>query len=451
MNIRRLKPGAFVELECKHFVSEGLGISYFADEAMKDKFKPHVFFIWGVLPGERFVARLAKVKSKVAHGILARRDELPAEFASATYQHTEWALAALSPDRVKPPCHNFLRCGGCKMQHMSYADSLRYKEEWLQNQLRQHKVEVPGISRDETPENELTHYRNHVQVHINKFGVYGFYEPMSYRTRAFPEHGCLIFDEKSLRASFPEFPVAVRTARIRRNTDGAAVFTEINSKAEAATNMRYTVAWPEGKATEIEFPVTQFFQVNLRMLPRWLAKMADYLAPYATSVASGQKLRVLELFSGFGFISRMLAQRFELDILAADLLKREEVARVSLKSPDGALLTPDFAKKYHRIDLFLPAKISQEFLHAVRDHRPEVLLVNPPRAGLAPETWDRLRAEALADFTGPIIYSSCNAATMARDMGYLLAEGYRVRDIRLFDFFPWTHHFETIALLTREI
>lgn len=448
MNIRRLRPGAFVELECKHFVSEGLGLSYFTDEAMKEKFKPHVFFIWGVLPGERFVARLAKVKSKNAHGVLARIEELPAEYAG-DYAHAGWALRNLAAKRVAPPCENFLRCGGCKMQHMSYADSLKYKEEWLQNQLRQHKIEVPPILCDVTPQNELTHYRNHVQVHINKFGVYGFYEPISYRTRAFPEHGCLIFDEKSLRASFPKFPVEVRTARIRRNTDGKAVFTVINSKAEAATDMRYTIAWPEGSATEIEFPVTQFFQVNLRTLPRWLGIMADYLAPYAAAVGASANLRLLELFSGFGFISRMLAQRFGLDILAADLLKREEVLRVILKSADGAILTPDFAHNYHRVDLFLSEKISQEFMNAVRRHRPEVLLVNPPRAGLTPETWARLRADALADFKGPIIYSSCNAATMARDMGYLAAEGYRVRDIRLFDFFPWTHHFETVALLTR--
>lgn len=448
MNIRRLRPGAFVELTCKHFVSEGLGISYFADEAMKEKFKPHVFFIWGVLPGERFVARLVKVKSKVAHGILARREELPAEFAGVAFEHAEWALATLSPERVPPPCDNFLRCGGCKMQHMSYADSLKYKEEWLQNQLRQHKVEVPAISRDEIPENELKYYRNHVQVHINKFGVYGFYEPISYRTRAFPEHGCLIFDEKSLRDRFPEFPVEVRTARIRRNTDGQAVFTIINSKTEPETNMRYSVAWPPGSSTEIEFPVTQFFQVNLRMLPRWLGTMADYLSPFAAA-AGPQKLRVLELFSGFGFISRMLAQRFEFEILAADLLKRAEVERVVIKSPAGNLLTADFARHYHRVDLFLPEKISAEFLNAVHEHRPQVLLVNPPRAGLQQETWTKLRQEALQNFNGPIVYSSCNASTMARDIGYLATEGYRVREMKLFDFFPWTHHFETVALLTK--
>ncbi len=442
MNIRRLLSGAFVELECKHFVSEGLGLSYFADEAMKEKFKPHVFFIWGVLPGERFIARIAKVKSKLAHGVLAYRDQLSAEDAAAEFAHPVWALKSLSPQRTVPPCENFLRCGGCKMQHMSYADTLRFKEEWLRNQLRHHKVEIPEITVDQAPEEELLHYRNHVQVHINKFGTYGFYEPMSYRTRAFPEKGCLIFDEKSLRDKFPAFPVEVRAARIRMDTGGNAVFTELNHKNEAATMMKYTVAWPPGSSTEIEFPVSQFFQVNLRMLPRWLETMATYLA------SAGKTDRVLELFSGFGFISRMLMQKLPFHTLAADLLTPADVAKVRFES-GGQNLNPDFYRDYHKVDLFLPEKISGEFQRSVAGFRPQALLVNPPRAGLMKETWDKLRSDALADFSGPIVYSSCNAATMARDFGYLAAEGYRVQNMRLFDFFPWTHHFEAVALLTK--
>lgn len=442
MNIRRLRPGAFVELECKYFVSEGLGLSYFTDETQKEKFKPHVFFIWGVLPGERFIARLAKVKSKTAHGVLARREELPAEH-TGEFAHAEWALRNLSEKRVVPACDNFLRCGGCKMQHMTYDDSLHYKEEWLLNQLRHHKAEAPAPTLDRARDHELRHYRNHVQVHINKFGVYGFYEPISYRTRAFPEHGCLIFDEKSLRDKFPRFPVEVRAARIRLNTDGAAVFTELNAKNEADTRMTYTIAWPPGQATEIEFPAPQFFQVNLRILPRWLDAMAAFIAPVAQ-----KRTRVLELFSGFGFISRMLARRFDFEILAADLLTRADVERVQMRS-GGEPVSPDFAANYHRVDLFLPEKIPAAFLSAVGAWNPDLMIVNPPRAGLSLETWNRLRSEALQNFTGPILYSSCNAATMARDIGYLTAEGYKVREIRLFDFFPWTHHFETVAFLTR--
>jgi len=424
MTIRRLRPGAVVELECKHFVSEGLGLSYFIDEAEKEKYKPHVFFIWGVLPGERFSARIAKVKSKFAHGVLVE-------------------LKTASPHRVKPACENFLYCGGCKMQHMDYDDTLGYKKEWLLNQIRHHKVETPEPTLDRAPDHELMHYRNHIQVHINKFGVYGFYEPMSYRTRAFPEHGCLIFDEKSLRDKFPTFPVEVRASRIRLNTDGAAVFTELNAKIEADTRMTYSVSWPPGQTTEIEFPVPQFFQVNLRILPRWLEAMAGFIAPFANN-----KIRVLELFSGFGFISRMLACKFDFEILAADLLARADVERVQLRS-GAELLSADFAANYHRVDLFLPEKISPTFLAAVGAHKPDLMIVNPPRAGLNRDTWNKLRSEALQNFTGPILYSSCNAATMARDLGYLIGEGYRVREMRLFDFFPWTHHFETVALLTR--
>lgn len=461
MNVRKLKPGALVELECKHFVSEGLGLSYFSDESQKDIFKPHVFFIWGVLPGERFIARLALVKSKLAHGVLARRDELGSEHAATTFRHEQWALIQASAERMQPRCDIYLRCGGCRMQHMSYERSLQYKLDWLNNQLRHHKVNVPGISLDRAPEAELFHYRNHVQVHINKFGTYGFYEPLSYRTRAFPDHGCLIFNEKAIRGEFPRYPVEVRAARIRQNSNGRPVFTVLNAKDEATARIRYDIDWPRGGATQIEFPVTQFFQVNLKILPRWLDAIAGYFKSVGAAAGRdrssghplggiaepvGEETRVLELFSGFGFISRMMKQVFPAEVLAADILTREQVAAVSMER-DGQILSADFSANYHRVDLFLPEKISAEFIARVRDFNPGFLLINPPRAGLSEAAWKKLRESALASFKGPIVYSSCNAATMARDLGYLALDGYRVEKICLFDFFPWTHHFETVALL----
>lgn len=444
MNIRKLKPGALVELECRHFVSEGLGLSYFTDESQKAKFKPHVFFIWGVLPGEKFVARLAKVKSKLAHGILARRDELGDEYRGTVFRHEEWALTEISPERTQARCDIYLRCGGCRMQHMPYPRTVQYKHEWLNNQLRHHKVDVPGIDVDEAPESDLLHYRNHVQVHINKFGTYGFYEPLSYRTRAFPDHGCLIFNEKAIRGEFPKYPVEVRAARIRQNSDGHAVFTVLNAKDEVTKRIKYHVAWPQGAVTNIDIPVTQFFQVNLKILPRWLETMADFFK----SAGVGDGFRVLELFSGFGFISRMLQQVFVIEILSADILTPDQVAAVVVER-DGHKLSPDFSRNYSQVDLFLPEKIPAEFTTRIRDFSPQILLINPPRAGLTEAVWKKFRESALQDFTGPIVYSSCNAATMARDLGYLALEGYRVQKIRLFDFFPWTHHYETVALLVR--
>ncbi|MBV6492716.1 MAG: putative RNA methyltransferase [Turneriella sp.] len=448
MDIRRFKPGALVELKCHHFVNEGVGLSYFADETLKEKFKPHVFFIWGVLPGEHFVARLAKVKSKVAYGVLASQEEVanafPEKVGEQNFSHDTWALFSLSQSRVESECAHFLRCGGCKMRHLSYKDSLKYKEEWLRTQLTHHKIVIDTLDVDYPSETERLHYRNHIQVHINKFGVYGFYEPLSYHTYPFPEHGCLIFDEKSIRKKFPKFPVAVRAVRIRQNSDKTTIFTVLNSKDERNTKMRYTVNWPPNSKTHIDFLVTQFFQVNLQILPRWLSTIAEYMPK-----VSGKKLHVLELFSGFGFISRMLSQVFDLSILAADILTASDIQEVVFTSQNGENLASGFAENYFSVDLFLPDRIGENFLKAVKEHNPKVLLVNPPRAGLTHAVWSKLRESALDTFAGTIIYSSCNASTMARDLGYLQEEGWRVKKIQLFDFFPWTHHFETVTVLEK--
>lgn len=444
MNIRRLRPGALVELECRHFVAEGLGLSYFADESLKASFKPHVFFIWGVLPGERFVARLARVQSKVAHGVLCRIDELTAEMAGDEgFVHNNWALRSMASDREEPDCENYLRCGGCRMRHMGYTRTLYYKQNWLSSQLERNRVQVAAMEFHSLPGETRAHYRNHVQVHINKFGTYGFYEPLSYRTRAFPEHGCLIFDEKEIRQKFPPYPVEIRAARIRINTEGETVFSVLNSKEESQAVARYSIAWPVGREIRIQFPVTSFFQANLRALPFWLTTIAQFFEK--TKISNP---RVLELFSGFGFISRMQSLVSPMQVMALDILDPAQLQQVIFEE-NGERLRDTFCSRYRKVDLFLPERMPGKVLAEIREFRPEILLVNPPRAGLAPETWKVLRREALGEFSGPIIYSSCDAATMARDMAVFGESGYRCVRLEAFDFFPWTQHFETVSLLVR--
>ena len=74
---------------------------------------------------------------------------------------------------------------------------------------------------------------------------------------------------------------------------------------------------------------------------------------------------------------------------------------------------------------------------------PDAIIVNPPRRGLG----DRLCATLQASSIPTIVYSSCNAVTLARDIAAMPA--YRPRHIRLFDMFPQTDHYETMVLLTR--
>ncbi|MFO1525595.1 MAG: hypothetical protein U1F16_06445 [Turneriella sp.] len=442
MNIRKLKPGQFVELECKHFVAEGLGLSYFVNEAEKDKYKPHVFFVWGVLPGERFIARLAQVKSKVAHGVLARLDELPADSAGE-FAHELWALRTVSTERAKPACDNYLRCGGCRMQHMSYEQTLHYKQDWLMAQLQRNQVAVAAMEFHRLPEETRWHYRNHVQVHINKYGTYGFYEPVSYRTRAFPQHGCLIFDEKHLRDKFPKYPVEVRAVRIRLNTDGNAVLSVLNSKNEIETLVRYSIDWPSGRRIDVDFPVTGFFQANLRAVPYWLSAISEYFQRTGLSAP-----RVLEFFSGSGFISRMQSLMNDMSVLAMDILSKDVVSKVHF-TENNRKVESKFSENYRVTDLFLPDRISDTLQDEILAFQPQVLLINPPRAGLLPATWQKFREKSLKEFSGPIIYSSCDAATMARDLSLFQAEGYHCKAMQAFDFFPWTHHYETVSYLTK--
>jgi 23S rRNA (uracil1939-C5)-methyltransferase len=78
--------------------------------------------------------------------------------------------------------------------------------------------------------------------------------------------------------------------------------------------------------------------------------------------------------------------------------------------------------------------------------RPDVLITDPPRAGMHPKA-----VEFLLELESPrIVYVSCNPATQARDL-QLLSEKYTVLKVRPVDMFPHTHHIENVALLELKV
>ncbi|MFH0475374.1 23S rRNA (uracil(747)-C(5))-methyltransferase RlmC [Kluyvera ascorbata] len=92
--------------------------------------------------------------------------------------------------------------------------------------------------------------------------------------------------------------------------------------------------------------------------------------------------------------------------------------------------------------LHFQALDSTQFATAQADI-PQLVLVNPPRRGIGKALCDYL-SEMSPEF---IIYSSCNAQTMAKDFAHLT--GYRVEKVQLFDMFPHTAHYEVLTLLVR--
>jgi 23S rRNA (uracil1939-C5)-methyltransferase len=75
------------------------------------------------------------------------------------------------------------------------------------------------------------------------------------------------------------------------------------------------------------------------------------------------------------------------------------------------------------------------------DLRPDAVLVDPPRAGLGRD----VTAGILALRPRLIVYVSCDPATLGRDAGQLVAGGYQLAHITLFDAFPQTYHIESIS------
>jgi 23S rRNA (uracil1939-C5)-methyltransferase len=76
------------------------------------------------------------------------------------------------------------------------------------------------------------------------------------------------------------------------------------------------------------------------------------------------------------------------------------------------------------------------------EHRPEVMVIDPPRAGMHPD----VVRQVLKMEPQRIVYVSCNPATMARDIG-LIKDRYRIVEVQPVDMFPHTYHIEAVARL----
>lgn len=113
-------------------------------------------------------------------------------------------------------------------------------------------------------------------------------------------------------------------------------------------------------------------------------------------------------------------------------------------SPEAIACARQSAAELGLRNLHFQALDSTQFATG-EDEIPELVLVNPPRRGIGDGLCDYLSRMA-PEF---IIYSSCNARTMAKDIARLA--GYRIERVQLFDMFPHTAHYEVLTLLVREV
>lgn len=354
------------------------------------------------------------------------------------------SLEVASPTRVDPPCPHYTRdrCGGCQLQHVSYEAQLAAKGMILGDALRRigkRQVEDPVVE----PSDGQWRYRRKLTLHLRRTGttwIAGLH-PFDDPSAVFDLHDCPITDERvmavwgELRGAFDLLPRerALRVA-VRLVEHGASVVVEGGRTWRAPETMLERVPsmdelwWhPEGgrmrllarRGTESQRGAS-FAQVN--------AGVAARLQAYVLARANGHHPdRVVDAYAGMGATAISLAAEgreviaIELDRDAAEYVGRQ------LRPPSRAIV----GRVEEHIAAALPA---------------DVVLLNPPRSGVDPRVLQAL--ESVRRPPRAILYTSCDPATLARDLARL--PRYRLASVRAYDMFPQTAHVEAVCELVPE-
>ena len=392
-----------------------------------------VLFVRHALPGERVLARITEVTSR-----LARAEAVE--------------ILAASPDRVAPPCPHARPggCGGCDWQHATLPAQRALKAAVIRQQLRR----MAGLDREVTVEalpgdQDGLGWRTRVQFAVRDDGVAGLRAHRSHRVIDVGE--CLIAHpaitdlgltgrrwpgeasvEALVAAGSGERAVIVSPGR-SAGTAAEQVSADAVLRRAGPQNRRLTPVRGRGylgqHAAGRDWRVSagSFWQVHPAAADTLTAAVLASLEPRPGEVA-------LDLYCGAGLFAGALAPAvgpggMVVGVEADDAAVRD--ARHNLREWSWA--------RVHKGDV--ASVLTRGGLPPAR-----LAVADPPRSGLAREVIDYLTAAQ--NGAGRLAYVSCDPATLARDIGLLTARGWTLDSLRAFDAFPMTHHVECVATLT---
>ena len=380
-----------------------------------------VFVPFGI-PGERVRLRLTEEKRNFARG------------------DVEEILEA-SPLRVIPRCKHFGVCGGCHYQHLPYEEQLKAKRDILRDQLvRIGKIENPPV-RETVPSPNMWNYRNHVQFHLTEEGKLGYVMAEALHVFAITE--CHL-PEGMLNTLWPhlEFDPGTNIERVSLRAgknDDSMLLLESNSpespelEIEACISVAHVfeentvvIAGNDHIVISVlgrDFRVSagSFFQVNTAMAEKMVEHLLSCL-PVSIST-------LLDVYCGAGLFSAFLAPKCERLIGVESSISACEDFSFNLD-------------EFNHVELY--EGLAEDVIPYI-DAMPDVILVDPPRAGLEKRVVDGIRK------LNPniIAYVSCDPSTLARDAARLISGGYKLIDVTPFDLFPQTYHIESISLFEK--
>lgn len=439
-----------------------------------------VIFVTGAAPGDVADLRITR----------EHKNYLEAE---ATFLHQP------SPDRATPFCRHFGVCGGCKWQHLAYAAQLRHKQQLVDDALRRigKAVELPPLS-PILPAEPTRYYRNKLEFSASPNAwltreqiatgetfdrrVLGFHAPGRFdkivdiehchlqpdpsnairlRVREYARERGLTFYDAVAQTGFLR-NIIIRTAE---STGEVMVIVQVTDpEGEHLDDLLamllaefpqitalHSVVNPKGNDTfhDLDVPAAKgpgyihermeeltyrvgpksFYQTNARQA------LALYQLTRAAAALTGQEL-VYDLYTGAGTIANFVARQ------ARHVVGIEYVASAIDDARVNSAINGIGNTTFYAGDM---KDVLSDRLFA-RHGRPDVVITDPPRAGMHPD----VVAALLRAAPRRIVYVSCNPATQARDIE-LLHPAYRATQAQPVDMFPHTHHVENIVVLEKAV
>jgi 23S rRNA (uracil1939-C5)-methyltransferase len=352
------------------------------------------------------------------------------------------AILDHSPLRIQPRCRHFTDCGGCHYQHLEYTDQLRIKQGIVIQQLeRIGKIANPPVQ-PIVPSPQEWNYRNTVQFHLSTGGKLGYQR--AGRAGVLEIMECHL-PQEPINALWPQLELDPATGIDR-------VSIRLGEEDELLLGLESRSSQvPE---FEIDFPLSVVFMgaedkvllsgedfSTIRVLDRDFRVSADAFFQVNTAMAEKMVTHVLHMLAGKTF-EHIVDAYCGAGLFSAFLAPRcKQLTGIELSES----ACNDYAanmEEYDHVALYVGAV--EQVLPAL-EIKPDLVLLDPPRAGLDPYALAGLiKAEP-----GQIIYISCDPATLARDLALLIAAGYSLENVTPFDLFPQTYHVECIALLKR--
>ncbi len=402
-----------------------------------------------------------------------------------------------SDKRTKPVCGHFGVCGGCKWQHMQYAEQLVFKQkEVTDNLLRIGHLELPESNPIKGCA-EIYRYRNKMEYSFsdsrwlsldeiasgkeieNKYAC-GFHIPgMWDKILDVKECHLQAAPSDAIRNSIRDFAAEngfsffnprkqeglLRTLLIRMTSLGEIMvvlqffyddpekrnllLNFIKGRFPEITSLQYIING-KGNDTIYDQEVILFagrdhimeqmeglrFKINAKSFYQTNSVQAYELYKIARDFAGlTGKETVYDLYTGTGTIALFIAR------LAKKVIGIESVPEAIADAKENAV-----SNHIDNVSFFvgdMARVFTEDFI--AQNGKPDVIITDPPRDGMHKNVVEQL----LSVLPERIVYVSCNSATQARDLA-LMCEQYEIASTQAVDMFPQTHHVENVVLLKRK-